>query len=486
MGYRSIEELADSFLADEVISDEDQKLAEKIKDAYSEAFAKGAEEQDDIFEQLLFDEELMESLDGALDLVNIIELFDDSEKEPETVENTYLNLFDTYVELAKVRNVMDGFGKDRLNTCLEVIKAYEERYGNLYTKITKNNIECFKHLIPEEHIDSIEVGRENAIGFLKKDGDITTAAGALVYSVYADEDIPEDSAVRLEHIYVLREYRGYGVGNLLLARMVKLALDAGINIVTVEYTPIKAETDEEKKDADVLEQFLDSWNFDFRPAVSRDFKLGLSELKGNPFVDSPYKDVVSLDSLGSKADKLISDFFRSEDKDNEDIKVLPTSYFDPNVSCAIVDDKGIAALLLVRDYLSGSYRLEYIGKRADINEKVMLELVKYAFNTCKTLGLLSRYLYGTFTGTEGMELLKKIAPQAEVMLTFAGIIKADFDQEIPSEGWKELREMAYLPDHQAVFDEEPVPLTEEEFTKGMTEFYEMLKEKVSKRREANV
>ena len=438
------------------------KLAEE-KTAYFREFVKAHEDnyENSIMGLLTEDDYLLEELTDKLAMANLIEL--DEETDLYVTERTYLSLIDTCFETAKILNPMDGLGRDRLEAGLGILDGFEKEYWPLLTGITAENAEAFYDLIPDEHYDDILEGRKNAIGAVRLENGKATTAGVAVYS------IQEDTAtyLKLDWIYVAEDLRQHGVGNMLMAKLLETAFTFE-NCTPVLDINMPGITEDEDKDKDkeafaVLANFLDSWKFDFDVDTGTNFFFRVSDKENNAFLKGTTSGVKSLTEMGADAEKLVKSFINKLDSDyDETIKETSFSFFDPDVSCGIVEDGELTAILLLHKYKNNDYRYEALRFSQGYDTEAFKKLVRYAYCAMLRKADTESIVFGEFESMEGFEMVKEVFPAVRTMLLFHGELRAPMPEEvITSEQWDELRQ-------KAGFSDDKLPegdISEEDFSK---------------------
>ena len=442
----------------ETADEEVLKLAEE-KTAYYQEFVKAYEDnyENSIMGLLTEDDYLLEELTDKLAMANLIEL--DEETHLDVTERTYLSLIDTCFETAKILNPMAGFGRDRLEAGLGILEGFAKEYWPLITRITAENAEAFYDLIPDEHYDDILEGRKNAIGAVRLDNGKATTAGVAVYS------IQEDTAtyLKLDWIYVPEELRQHGVGNMLMAKLLETAFTFEDCTLVIDMNMPDTTEDEDKEAFAVLENFLDSWKFDFDVDTGTNFYFRVSDKENDAFLKGTTSGVKSLTEMGADAERLVKRFFGRLGSDyDEPAAETSFSFFDPDVSCGIVEDGELSALLLLHRFKNNDYRYEALRLIKGYDTEIVKKLARYAYRAMIRNADTESIVFGEFESIEGFEMAKEIFPAARTMLQFHGELRAPMPEEvITSEQWDELRQ-------KAGFSDDKLPegdISEEDFSK---------------------
>ena len=438
------------------------KLAREMTGVYKE-LGKAYEDdyENNIFGLLSEDDHLLEELTDKLSMANLMEL--DEETDMEQAEAVYLSLMDTCFESAKILNPMAGFGRDRLEAGLGILHSFEKEYWPLITRITTQNARSFYNLIPDEHYDDILVGRKRAIGAVKLENSRITTAGVAVYSI--DEGL--ETFLHINWIYVAEDYRQHGLGNLLMAKLLEIALAYNYCTLDLDLNMPDTSKEEVQQSFDVLENFLDSWKFGFEISTGEDFFVRVSDKENNIFLKGTISGVASVSELGADAEKLIEKFFDKLESDrDEPVRETSLAFWDPDVSCAVVQDGELKALLLLHRFENSDYRYEALRLLPDCDIETVRKLVRYAYRAILRKGDTESIVFGDFDSTAGFDMAKEIFPAARTMYKFHGELTAPMPEDvITSEQWDVLRQKAGFSDDKLP-EGEP---SEEDFSKEKME-----------------
>ncbi len=460
-----MEQILKDFL-EEIEKDDPEKKkiseeAAKIRENYEELIASYYTDEDsdeNLVNRLIDDDYLLEELVDRVALLNLVEMQESKSLENEEIEAAYLTVIASLYELSKTMDPLTGFCRGRLEAGLNIRKSFEDMYWPLTTKITADNAKAFESLIQYDLYDDIIHGRKSAIGALRHIEKKVYAVGAVVFTT-VEED--EDCFILLDWINVHPDMRHQGIGDFLMAEVLGIALQ---NEGTVIRTDVPVQTQQDEDDlieTQILENFLDSWRFDFGLASGSDFVMEISDIKDNQYIDILAEGVSSLSSLGKKGKELVKEFFENRNKDyDKDLAKLPYEYFDQTVSCAILSNGKIRSLFLLHRFDNGDYRYEAL--RCDHKLEDMLELFRHAYNSAVLMGDGESLLFGKFDSEEGMEIVAKILPEIRTPLYYQGILEPA-DEEVTNEEWDELRKEFDLSD-----DKIPDEVTDEDFSEENT------------------
>ncbi len=448
-------------------ADEKEKLdaetaaqAEEIGEYFKELLEAYEEDENDIMSILTDDDYLLEELSDKLALVNIIEMSKD-EMSPEQRELPYLSLMDTCFETAKVLNPLAGFGRDRLEAGIGILRSFEKKYWPLVSKVTKNNAKAFRNLIPSEHYDDIIEGRKKALGAVRHEGSTMFVAGVVVFSI---NQIPgaNGNNIKLEWIYVADAYKKTGVGNMLMAELAGYAIQAEGSIITLDMNVPDLSEEKERNRFAVLENFLDSWKFAFGLRAGNNFCLQVSDIKDGKYMEGSSEGVKSLEELGVSGEMMLKRFFKKLNH-SYDIELMNSTYgfFDPKVSCVIADNMTIKAVLLFHRQEKGYYRYETVRSLPDHDPVAIIKLIRFACRAAIKRDGEKSILYGKFESNEGFAMMKRLFPETRSIMQYHGELSAPLSGDIiSSEQWDALRKEAGLSD-----DKLPVgELKEEDFS----------------------
>ena len=355
----------------------------------------------------------------------------------------YLTVIDSFFELSKMISPMNGFGRDRLEAGLSLIRQFEQQHWLISTQIVAENAEAFSELIPVEHYEDILTGRKRAIGALRHVGEDVYAAGALVYTVHEDPD--EDPFLSLDWIMVHESLREQGIGNFLMALMAEAALSQNEDdpFVSVELPVRQAEDEDRLWEIDVLENFFDSWKFDFDVTYGSQFMVTLSDIKESDLrKEGDTGEVQSLHGLGKQGEKLLQEFFESRNKSyDEGLAAMKFDFFDPDVSCVTRSGEGIHSVLLFHRFANGDYRYEAYRSMDELDFGSLPELMAFARDAADAREDGDHMMTGTFVSEEGYDLAGRLLPKARVPMVYRGSMFPP-EEVITSEEWGKLREKA--------------------------------------------
>ena len=440
---KELKELYDFANEEETLERDEEilKKSEEIKGAYEELLKAYQEEQDDIIGLLEEDDDLLEQLVDRLSMINLYELT--GETDLEGIEGMYLSLIDICIEAAKIHDPMAGFGRDRLEAALGILAGFEKENWPLITGITPENIGAFEDIIPWEHYDDILEGRKRAMGAVRLIDDKTTVAGVIVYSI--NTVIRTD--IKLEWIYVPEDFRSAGIGNMLMAKLLEFTWqieDAAIYL-TMNVPNLNDEYD--KRNFAFLEQFLDSWKFDFHMDTGLNFYISVEDQIENPKIKGSVNGVRSLSSLGVHGQALFRNFFIKLGNDFDEMH-LDTSYgfYEPDVSCAFFEDGEIKSILLLHRFEDGDYRYEALRALPGYDDhSYILKMLRFAYQMLLKKKDFDSVIFGNCISEEGFEVVRDIFPEARTMMQYIGVLSTPQpNNTITTQEWEMLRSEAGL------------------------------------------
>ena len=431
---------------EEPIPEEALALSGEIRDvmnAMLDAYITDEEYDDNLQNILEEDDYLTEELVDKLAALNILEDAPEGTVSNEDMEQAYLTVIDSFFELSKMISPMNGFGRDRLEAGLSLIRQFEGQHFLLSTQIVPENAEAFSELISVEHYEDILAGRKRAIGALRHMGEEVYAAGALVYSVRDDSE--DEPYVSLEWIMVHESLRKQGIGNFLMALVIEAALSLNENdiSISVELPVRQAGEEEELREFDVLENFFDSWKFAFSIGYGSRFAIALSDIAESAAIrEMDTGGVKSLSELGKQGEKQLKAFFESRNKSYDaDIAALPFGFFDPGVSCVVHSGEEIRSVLLFHRFGNGDYRYEAYRATDEADFTDLPKLIAFAYGKAAGGEDGDTMITGTFASEEGYDEAGRLLPNARISMVYRGAMYPP-DEAITSEQWGRLREEA--------------------------------------------
>ena len=404
------------------------------------------EEENDIMTMLVEDDYLLEELSDKLALVNMIEMSGEG-MTPEQKETAYLSLMDTCFETAKVLNPLAGFGRDRLEAGLGILRSFEKKYWPLVSRVTKNNAQAFRSLIPAEHYDDILEGRKKALGAVRHKGNSMVVAGVAVFSINTISGTAAND-IRLEWIYVADVYKKTGVGNMLMAELAGYAIQAEGSIITLNMNVTELKEEKDRERFAVLENFLDSWKFVFSLRTGNNFYLNVTDIKDSEYMNGPTDGVKSLRELGVGGEMMLKRFFKTLNN-SYDVELVNTSYsfFDKDVSCVVMDNMTVKAVLLFHRQERGNYRFETVRSLPNCDPGAILKLIRFAGGAALKCDGEKSMLHGKFESDEGFAIMRKLFPGTRTMMQYRGELSAPLRKDIiSSKQWDILRKEAGLSD----------------------------------------
>ena len=149
-------------------------------------------------------------------------------------------------------------------------------------------------------------------------------------------------------------------------------------------------------------------------------------------------------NLGDKGPGLLKEFFGDKEYD-ADIRELPYTFFDQDVSCVITEAGKIRSVFLVHRLENGNYRYEALRCDKKHSGTDIIDLLSHSYKVCVSIDDGNNMIFGKFDSEEGMEIIQKLFPDGRTLLKFKGVLlKPEPEQEISQEDWDELRKKAGL------------------------------------------
>ena len=275
---------------------------------------------------------------------------DDSNREP--VERAYEKKLGILHRIAGQAHPLSDEGKEALREAAACRKEFETLIGPILTTITKNNINLFQTVLPEDIGEDVSCGRRSALGAIRTDKGRTYGVGAIVY--YTDQVPTYDGGVlRIEWLYVHERFRKRGVARFLLGELLHQMIRSGLPAVSCEF-PAKGEYNR------VLAYILSGWSFEFGTWISPEALIRIGDITGYSQISAMKKGAQSWSSLDGKMQELLkAKAYRKFGCQSWFSKVSP-EYIDRDTSCYLGSPGDIKALLLSHKTPSGMLRLEYL------------------------------------------------------------------------------------------------------------------------------
>ncbi len=435
----------------EPVSEEILAASEDIEntmEAMLDAYVSDKDYEGNLRNILEEDEYLTEELLDRIAFLNIVEEAPEGIFTKEELERVYLSVIDSFFELSKLLTPLNGFGKDRLLAGLSLIRQFEEQYWAISTQIVPENVSAFSELIPVEHYDDILIGRKRGLGALRHVGTEVYAVGAIIYSV--DYEAEEKPLIEVCWIQVHDDFRQQGVGNLLMAQVIELALSSNAEelnaFIAAELPARMAEDADELSDVNICENFFDSWTFRFSLSYGSRFVIAYSDMNGanasNSTAGSGNGGVRSFKQLGRDGERLLKSFFQKRNK-NEDatIAACPYEFFDADTSCALLSEGEMRSVLLFHRFKNGDYRYEGYLWSDEKYIRDIVELLDFFYEAAMPSGEDDPMISGFFDSLEGYHASGRMFANARIPMVYSGSLALP-NEAVSSEEWGELREEA--------------------------------------------
>ncbi len=310
----------------------------------------------------------LEELDSYLTIVKAD--YDKKQHVRQAVEMIYTAKMDFLYHLARRFHPLSTYGKSLLRRAEECREEFEATVGPLVTRITEENLESFRAVIPPCFADEIKAKRSRALGAIRSDLDRIFPAGALVYTW---DELPgeEGPRLRIRWIQVNREYGRQGVCEHLIALMVGLLIRKNGAALTCEI-PLS-------DGMMVMGDLLTEWHFSFAPMMTPDYCCLLRDIRSRGELLQEKTSAVSLTVVPEAQRKLLIRQFLVAvgAQGNQEVLAAPADYYDPEVSCLCRDAKGTAALLLAHKYPGNRLFVELLDAKPG-QEALLADLLVYA------------------------------------------------------------------------------------------------------------
>jgi hypothetical protein len=314
----------------------------------------------DIYYQKLLDSEAeMGEVDKAIeDAMGELALNEDGRKDLEKLYERRIYL--QYIA-ARTFHPFSEFGKLCLRRAQEIADEYENEFGLLTTRITKDNLDRFKGSLTLDLMDDISTGKCQAIGALRYDEDGISGVGALVYMVDTDR-LDDEYILIVKWLFVKEGFRNRGVGTSLLGGLLGKSLVLENNNVLFEI-PAKQ---------DLIQPYyklLSDWHFDFEAGLAPQLFLKMSDVEILDELLDLAGNVKPLKKLSSDRREALSGRF-------------PTEYFDEELSCFIAKGDDVLGVLLVHRLPSGKIRMERMVGDPKFGENLFSYMIISAKEIC--------------------------------------------------------------------------------------------------------
>ncbi len=286
----------------------------------------------------------------------------------EPVEAIYdLKIF-LLCSMARLFNPMSTFGKATLQKAIKCREEFETLVGPMTSRITKDNMELFKTVLNVDLMEDVRTGRRQAFGALRTLEGKTYGAAAVVWHI---DPIPGEKVgvLRIDWLFVNEKFRGRNLADFLIAEVVALCNETGIEHVSVDFS-----TENEFKQP--LARTFGLWQFSLDTSEDPDVYIRAGDVANLRRLGEFKKGVKSLSSLGEKAaNQLFRGFLvRSGYRGYLLSRDLPENYIDFGLSCFTGKPGSCTGLLLVHRLPYGMLRVEYMdctkGHESDVASMV--------------------------------------------------------------------------------------------------------------------
>ena len=344
MSVRKGYEIPESLSVEEAIGTDDEALREKMAERL-------LQDEEAVKSEIEAEKKELKRFEAELEQ-NVIEYErDDNDREP--VERAYEKKLGILHRMAGQFHPLSDEGKKALQDAVACRKEFEGLIGPMLTTITKNNLNLFQSVLPQDLGEDVACQRRSAFGAIRTDNGRTYGVGAIVY--FTDR-IPtyEEGVLRIEWLYVHEKFRKRGVARFLLGELLHQMIRAGLPAVSCEF-PAKGAYNQ------LLAYILGSWSFEFDTWISPEALIRIGDITGFSQISAMKKGVQSWSSLDGKIQELLkAKAYRKFGCQHWFAKISP-DYIDRETSCYLGSPGDVKALLLSHKTPSGLLRLEYLG-----------------------------------------------------------------------------------------------------------------------------
>ena len=282
-------------------------------------------------------------------------------------ENAYMPLYAKLYPYIRRVNPLWGEGALRLS----VWSSLQKEFTTVYT-LNEDSIKPFKNLISKD--DIVRIGMDNVytLGSVRFKNGQKTAAGVLMFTVFAPEDKNDEPVARIDWLFVADEFRGDHVADDLMAAMYDTLNKAGVTAVTCEVPAV-----------DLLPvmvcDFLSAWSIFFSLEPFEDFNATLGEVISYSSLSGKISDKVSFSSLKDMGNKKFSAEIQNIMKEAgvKDFKLDEIRTLEPDISLIAKSPSGGKAFLLVDQTPSGALKIRKMTGNPS-SKKLFLDMLKAA------------------------------------------------------------------------------------------------------------
>lgn len=188
----------------------------------------------------------------------------------ETLEQACTAEMEFLFHLGRNLHPLSASGQAYLLKAMDCRKQFEKKTGLLVSRISGENMPVFSGLLTEDLREDIQLGRFDAIGALRDNGNDIVCAGTLVYELNAVP--PENELVMLiRWLYVDEDWRSRGVANALLGELAARMAAFRISALQVDI-PAAAETSQ------IALDFFRAWHFTFTTGIESELVVSLKDI----------------------------------------------------------------------------------------------------------------------------------------------------------------------------------------------------------------
>ena len=324
----------------------------------------------------------------TLDVSGIEELFSDIKKK--NIDPDMTIYMDTEKNGDKPLSLADGIAREKEDT-----KASDEEELTL-TKLSASNIKSFSDLIPEDIAERISLPGVYGIGILTAgDRGRLFPMGILLYST----NLQFESYITIEWLFVRESLRRRGYGQKLMEAFCDQAYALSVESISCDLPATK--------DSHEAVDFLSALGFSFTLQIPYAMEFSLSDMKKHELFTKEIKNAGLRrikDIPDDEIKKALQVTFGRMNGDARQFMQTDLSWYDEEISTAVVYGKKPIAFLLIHRCPSGKLQLLYMRGTSQASAKDFASLVRLSAALIeKTYGQESR-IEIVFRSENGLKL----------------------------------------------------------------------------------
>lgn len=312
----------------------------------------------------------------------------------------------------------------------------------MVTRISKENLSFFEHLIPDDLIEDLLIRKDTVgLGCLRRDFDGNfDGFGTLILVREYDENENVDN-FNIKWLYVDSNRRDDGIACELITEVFWEFGNTEVPTMTVDIPAMER--------YDELGLFFNDWHFKFLPTYTVDFEMPLTDLKKNEYFsgitkDTAVKGVVPLSSVEEKAVKnFLRELRKKYIKRGLYVDIMLTEYskdyFDPEISSAIVKNGIVDGAMLVHTRPSGRYEIIVFDTLLDNQKMNLLKLMNKTYQAALKANKKNATVYHKCYNERGMDFIDGLFGTHETPYVLRGMIE-NSSVALSSEDWEEIKE----------------------------------------------